>query len=514
MYTIMIADDEAIECRGLEMLVQENIKDIKILPSVYNGTDLIKSVQEYDPDLILVDINMPGLNGLEAMEIIRMRSERTKIIICTAYNDFEYAQRAISLGAVDYLLKPVKREVLIKTLSKVLRVIERERSSVLQEQKKAESFQKMQEVAGREVISSIILGTPRQEELNIWLETMDHTYWGGVFAAGDFQNKVKGEELETARAIAGDTLKGYCTFLTKIYDNMLILFFFPGEVVGKENYKEWITVLLERYRTLVEKKMGGTMRFGVSRWRYDFEEMTKAFSEAVAAVHGASPGKICFFEGKYNAANVHKSTEQFIRKLSERIKAKDWDASAALIQWQLTVWEKSGCNKREEIVLTALLLQHCSKAVAGYSIYSWHQIITAFAPLEDTEDRKNIALQFLKKLEILEEEADGRMIYINQAAAYIEKNYNKDLSLEDMAVQLGISPFYLSRLLTQKLKTGFVELLTSARINEAVAMIETENTVIRNISNSVGYQSSTYFYKVFKKNTGMTIGEMRDLLLR
>lgn len=514
MYTIIIADDEAIECRGLEMLVQENLKNIKILPSVYNGIDLIKSVQKYDPDLILVDINMPGLNGLEAIEIIRMRSERTKIIICTAYNDFEYAQKAIALGAVDYLLKPVKREILVKALTKILHVLERERSSVLQEQKKAESFQKMQEVAGREVISSIILGMPRQEELNIWLETMDHTYWGGVFAAADFQNKAEGEALETARVIAGDTLKDYCTYLVKVYDNMLILFFFPGEVVGEENYKEWITVLLERYNVLVEKEMGVRLRFGVSQWRYDFDEMTKAFSEAVAAVHRAAQGKICFFEGKYSAANVHKSTQQFIRKLSGMLKAKEWEESAVLLQWQLSAWEKSGCKKREEIVLTALLLQQCSKELVGFNIYSWNQILNAFTPLEDIEQWKQAVFRYLKKIDTLEQEEDGRMAYISQAVVYIEKNYNKDLSLEDVSVQLGISPFYLSRLLTQKLKTGFVELLTSARINKAIAMIETENTVIRNISNSIGYQSSTYFYKVFKKNTGMTIGEMRDLLLR
>lgn len=97
---------------------------------------------------------------------------------------------------------------------------------------------------------------------------------------------------------------------------------------------------------------------------------------------------------------------------------------------------------------------------------------------------------------------------------YIENNFTKDITLEEAASAAGqgISSFYLSRLLSQQLQTSFVELLAAARINKAISLMRKQLPEERNISSQVGYQSAAYFYRVFKKNTGMTVGEMREFL--
>lgn len=84
--------------------------------------------------------------------------------------------------------------------------------------------------------------------------------------------------------------------------------------------------------------------------------------------------------------------------------------------------------------------------------------------------------------------------------------------MELVAGRLGISSFYLSRLLTQQLDESFTEILTDTRIDHAIELIRRENFMVKDIGRRVGYLSDTYFYKVFKKNTGMTVGEMRQLL--
>ena len=93
---------------------------------------------------------------------------------------------------------------------------------------------------------------------------------------------------------------------------------------------------------------------------------------------------------------------------------------------------------------------------------------------------------------------------------YIEEHFTENISLDMTAENLGISSFYLSRILTQILQTSFVELLTGARINHAVEQIAAQDAMTRNLLQKSGYQSAAYFYKVFKKTTGMTVGEMRD----
>lgn len=92
MYRLIIADDQPIECRALEHKIKSEFPDIQILPSVYDGIQLLKSVEEHRPDIAIVDINMPGLDGLEAIEILKMKKIDIKVVIHTSYSEFEYAR--------------------------------------------------------------------------------------------------------------------------------------------------------------------------------------------------------------------------------------------------------------------------------------------------------------------------------------------------------------------------------------------------------------------------------------
>ena len=188
-YTLLIADDEAIECAGIAGLVQEGFPQIRVLPSVHSSLELIWSARKYHPDIILADINMPGMSGLEALELLQKEGIHAKIIINTAYSYFSYAKKAVSLGAVDYLVKPMDREAFGQIMEKIIRELEQEKLKNKQEEMDKLAFQKMLEVAGKAVISSVILGRPNTEELTIWLENMGHTYWGGFFVAAKLWEK-------------------------------------------------------------------------------------------------------------------------------------------------------------------------------------------------------------------------------------------------------------------------------------------------------------------------------------
>lgn len=99
MYRIVIADDEGLECKALEKILLEYFPNVMVLPSVPNGIELISCIEREKPDIAIIDINMPGINGLEAMEMIRMKHSEMKILIVSAYSKFEYAQKALYLGA-------------------------------------------------------------------------------------------------------------------------------------------------------------------------------------------------------------------------------------------------------------------------------------------------------------------------------------------------------------------------------------------------------------------------------
>lgn len=99
MYSLIIADDEKIERKALRLLISNNFSDIHIIEDAVNGIELIEKVMAYSPNIAVVDVNMPGLNGLEAVKMLKQKNISTRIIIHTAYGHFEYAQEALALGA-------------------------------------------------------------------------------------------------------------------------------------------------------------------------------------------------------------------------------------------------------------------------------------------------------------------------------------------------------------------------------------------------------------------------------
>lgn len=113
MHTLLIADDEQIECMTLEKMIGDKFEQIAILPSVNDGTSLVQSIEQNHPDIVITDINMPGMTGLEAIELLHLRYKQMQVIINTAYGDFTFAQRAIKCGACDYLLKPCNKQEIL-----------------------------------------------------------------------------------------------------------------------------------------------------------------------------------------------------------------------------------------------------------------------------------------------------------------------------------------------------------------------------------------------------------------
>lgn len=513
MFTVIIADDEEIECRGQEKILLDSFNNIRLLPSASNGEELIRAVRQEKPDIIITDINMPGLGGLKAVEVLRKEAVNSRVIINTAYSEFEYAREAIALGASDFLVKPLERETYLKAVEKAMKSLEKERSLEYRANSGSREYQKVVDMAGREVLSSVILGKPNEEELQIWLENIGHTYWGGVFAACSLKDPSGLEELSKA---ADKILKPSCTFLSKIHNEMLILFLFPGEQVGKRNYQEWISGLLCRFSREAEEHLRQIPRLGVGRWRYDYEEMDKSYREAVAALEGGTKEKICFFEKKVENPVFRnwQDAKELWEQLVDAVKCREMGKIQEFLCRQIRMWGPPEYKRQQMTVMLVEELQNCSRKICGHNIYSWQQLRQAFSELESPDELAEKGTDFLRILIKLEEKKDARSGYVLDALEYIENNFTKDITLEEAASAAGqgISSFYLSRLLSQQLQTSFVELLAAARINKAISLMRKQLPEERNISSQVGYQSAAYFYRVFKKNTGMTVGEMREFL--
>lgn len=112
MYRVLIADDEELELKAMHFFLERNYPEAVLLPDAQDGTQVVETVTKENPDLLILDIEMPGLNGLQALTILRERGYEGHVIVKTAYGKFTYAKDALHLHADAYLLKPVRKSEL------------------------------------------------------------------------------------------------------------------------------------------------------------------------------------------------------------------------------------------------------------------------------------------------------------------------------------------------------------------------------------------------------------------
>ncbi len=520
MYSLIIADDEAIECRGLEMRIQNHFSNIELLPSVRNGLDFLKSVEKYQPDIAIVDINMPGLTGLEALKILKLKSFSMKIIINTAYNDFEYIQEALTLGASGYLLKPIEHQNFIDTLNRVLDAIDEERRHSRIFQETNQMMQRMKKAVGDDIMSSIILGQPNEESFQLYCQTLSEPYQGGIFGA---ILPVSSEEihdpsrcLPEIKKIVEEELYAFCQYQTKLYQDVLYLYLIPGTKVTESNYQPWARNIASMLTEEIQKKLKMTVRFGFSQWKENFSRMYEAFRECNLALH-SKEDSIGFFEEPHAKEYPTIPIDTFLEKITNEI--MQGTGSKEEMEKQVKLFlkrmqeEQYSMHTAEVAALNLLLSVYDTlKSKYGLSAFPFSSI-KAMQEMQECHTMSELCEKIVGWLEVFQERLKSKKVqnvYVEEAMLYIEKNYQQDLSLDEIAEKIGISSFYLSRLIKQQLKQNFIDLLTEIRIRHALFLIRQGDETVKDIGKSVGYSNSNYFYKVFKKSTGMTVGEMRD----
>ena len=153
MYRVLIADDEAIERNALKMMLENSIPEIKVTGEAENGVQLLQLLRKNDYDIVFVDIEMPGISGIEAVEMAGEELKGTQVIMFTAYSDFEYVQASLRNHVFDYLLKPTKRDKLLTTVHGCIEKIEKERKAQADNDKLKNLLQQIRPLVEEEIMA-------------------------------------------------------------------------------------------------------------------------------------------------------------------------------------------------------------------------------------------------------------------------------------------------------------------------------------------------------------------------
>lgn len=210
MYKLMIADDEALERQALRHFIEHSKVEIGEIFECANGIEAVKTALLEQPDICILDIKMPGLTGLEAMEQIRAVNKNCKVIFSTAYSYFDYAVKALQAGALDFMVKPVKKEKLIQVVNKAIDELDAERNQEAYQAKITD----LTYVLEKRILRELIMGQTDEETLWFFDAMGIKEAYGCIFFVR-FQREISEEEkARLSKLLRGDlTAAGYTHLL-------------------------------------------------------------------------------------------------------------------------------------------------------------------------------------------------------------------------------------------------------------------------------------------------------------
>lgn len=535
MLKVLLVDDEEIIIEGLQVLINWEEQGFKIIGTGFDGEEGLELARKESPDIVITDIRMPVLTGLEMIDHVKAVLPMSKVIILSGYSDFDYARQALEKGASCYLLKPVSRDELIEKLNKVRTEIEEARQKLQRDRKLSINLHNMQNAAKEKYLKDIIDGKVKDnpEIERIWrLFEFGHCSdkrCVSLLEIDDFS--VKGfEEPEDKRTLkfATDNIieevvnKTNAGVLFNYDDEKSVLINCTGK---KRNPKVEILDLISEIKETVFEYLGVTLSIGIGSEYDGLYMLAVSFNEAKTALEKK------FIYGKNAIIHIDDVRNEYgeiqfkpvplERELISKVEACDKEASVKLLEKLFHYMIREGKNSPTQIYIEcvnilALLRQSMSMSNAGIAEvlkeeYFTVQYLKGFKTYVELQEwMKGVIIQLIDST--IAQPVSQTDQLIHKIKKYLEDNY-QEATREEVANRFYINPSYLSQIFKQATGYSFTDYLTFIRVEKAKKILVSSDIKIQDLAEKLGYTSSQYFSKVFEKNTGVSPFDYRKNML-
>ncbi|MDX8342679.1 response regulator [Rossellomorea sp. YZS02] len=502
MIKLLIVDDEQLEREGMQAILERHFPHVGIRQAK-NGNMAVELAKEYSPDLILMDIKMPGMNGLEAMEAIKAERPEIKFIMVTAYDTFTYMKAAIKLGAKDYVLKPSKASEIVHTIGKVLEEIEQEREQIVESRQEKEKWQKAQMLVETDVVTQLLFDHVHDVHVDMLMEMLEVPSSQEMFVMVLFLPE--GVENQYS-AIRKRVLK--CGWTGALYGRQLpmIVFRKPGFT-----YRSQATTLA---RELLSLAKGSEWFIGIGKAYDSLDQVRHSYQEAMlSSVDTGLRQKYRFFEDIPLEPEKRKQAMMDQKHLMENIRLGKWDQVLTQFHTAFALLEKERTPLVYTQQRTLEVLWMISRTLSECGV----ETDTPLFPIQPMDYRQlreeterlidGMKDSYVKRFNQMESDT------FQQIKQFIQDHSHEDISLDTLAQKVNLSPIYISKMFKEKQGMNYIDFLTECRMEKAKVLMGDMEKSIKEITFEVGYHDPNYFSKVFKKVTRYSPKEYRKTLL-
>ncbi|MDP4086460.1 MAG: response regulator [Bacillota bacterium] len=523
MLKILIVDDEVIERKALAKIVTRFLKNIKVIGEAPNGRKAIEMAKEHKPDIIFMDIKMPGVDGVQAVKEITKIEPKTRFIIFSAFNTFEYAKEVMQQGVKEYILKPSSKEDILSSIQRVSDEILEERKQKEEQKSLKENLDRAVSIAQKEWVSSLLMNQVQDISFEEWSQLLGVEITCGYIMLFFLQPKDSAEISANEKQLWNTWLKENLKLIVKkqevivgpITDNQIPVLFLNKKNTEKFHFKKSVQSLLDKLLSnFREKGFNAVLKIGIGFPYYHANELNQSFHEAVAAMQQivSIPNRKYLFGDQLGFTEILSSTGIHVveKKLLDAI--RQGDINQVLVFFEAFVAELTVHQNVDGLIVKKSfdeLFILISRMLHELGINYRHMVIVGES--EDisgiVEKEKSQILAAVQHVQVWRNNQAKGMLY--KAKEYIEVHYADSVTLESVAEYVGLSPFYFSKLFKDRFGMTFVDYLTDIRIRHAKLDLVDQGKSLKEICFSIGYKDPNYFSRVFKKLTGLSPTEFR-----
>ena len=488
MYSIIIIDDEINIRNGISKYIEINHPDIKVAATFEDGYDAIEYLKDHNVDIVITDVKMITVSGIEIARYVYNNLPSSKVIILSGYREFEYAREALTYNVKHYLTKPTDFDELSSVIDATIQELSKER----RQNRSVSYYEKYRQMFKDELLSDILMGVVNDvETLESKFDLLETTMPLSEcrFAIVGLYMDNYSDYLENNWMYGKDQLNEVMeNFIEsqntdKIYFFMVLSYKGEAKLLGivsssyKENIEDVVSMHLKKVSDFARENLNLHFNFLIEKTYDSAKEL---------------------LEEKTDINNFDNLEEQ-IRLLVTHINKGDDSCAESIIQSISDRISSLDLNQAQEMGLSVLSTMA--------NILDKKEYIPCYEKgVNSQNDIDSVSTYIYSEILKLTNQLLGsknKFMVIEKAKEYIEANYGSDISLADVADYVFLNPVYFSRYFKQYTGMNFIDYLLDVRMKHAKKLLS-EDFSIKEITKICGYSSVGYFSQSFKKHMGIT----------
>ncbi|WP_328285254.1 response regulator [Paenibacillus alkaliterrae] len=496
-------DDEPKHRRGLSRMLKELKPDYNIY-SAMDGGDALQSMNAHSIDLIFTDIQMPIMDGLEFMEHVSRRGGDESVIIMSAYSHFEYVQRALRLGACDYLLKPVEEQKIIQLLEKAEQKVSAVRHASVES-----------------TLAELLEGSPANEDYDLLNKSFPAGVTGVALAAV-FNTKHGTKDwkflLNGLKAMMEPILEEFrFSFAFYMPDKTLVtMIMSPAHCpILTAGFEDRLHEVIRHFRVEYEAELTFGIGSPFTTWMDEARDSYEQANDALKTRFYKGGGTLLKAEKQQNSKNNLVLVKLYVSMLEQAVLSGDKPGIRSCVDSAINQVSK-GYPQPEKLVYSIIaVLHHLTSCLMGKGLPPLHHAIyeEALMQCHTVEQLKKATHEWIFEItDCLENrKLNKNESIIESCKAYIENHYSEDLTLSTLAVKFHFNPSYFCNLFKNHTQTTVNQYITQTRMRVAEGLLLQTSQKVYQIAETVGYKDVKYFIRLFRKEFGTSPEEYRHL---